>query len=57
MATTIMIAKSRLSFLFGGVVGDVIVLAGVGGAKVTTGVPHFWQKCAFSSSLVPHLWQ
>ena len=25
--------------------------------KVPTGVPHLWQKCASSSSLVPHLWQ
>jgi len=57
MANTIMLIKSRWSFLIGGVVGDVIMLAGVGGAKVTTGAPHFWQKCAFSSSLVPHLWQ
>jgi hypothetical protein len=31
--------------------------AGATGANVTTGVPHFWQKCAESSSLVPHLRQ
>jgi hypothetical protein len=31
--------------------------AGSGGANITTGVPHFWQKRAESSSLVPHLRQ
>jgi hypothetical protein len=38
----------------------LIGLAGRSGAadtKVVTGVPHFWQKRAFSSSLVPHLRQ
>ena len=31
--------------------------AGAAGANVKPGVPHFWQKCAESSSLVPHLRQ
>jgi hypothetical protein len=31
--------------------------AGSTGPNVTTGVPHFWQKRAKSSSLVPHLRQ
>ena len=35
----------------------LIVLAGAAGGMVATGVPHLWQKRAFSSSLVPHLRQ
>jgi len=33
-------------------------LAGGGaGVKLATGVPHLWQKWAFSSSLAPHIRQ
>ena len=30
---------------------------GAGGANVSIGAPHVWQKCAFSSNNAPHRWQ
>jgi len=52
IAINTMAAITNGSFLSG-----LSGFAGVAGANVTTGVPHFWQKCAESSSLVPHLRQ
>ncbi len=52
IAINTMAAITNGSFLSG-----LSGFAGAAGANVTTGVPHFWQNCADSSSLVPHLRQ
>ena len=41
----------------GSFLNGLVGFAGTTGANVSTGVPHFWQKRAESSSLVPHLRQ
>jgi hypothetical protein len=58
--TTAMITAAAMTMLIakiGSFLTGFIVAGGTGGARMTAGVPHLWQKCAFSSSLVPQLRQ
>jgi hypothetical protein len=56
-AITKMAIKTMAAIIKGSFLSGLSGLAKIAGARVTTGVPHFWQKRAKSSILDPHLRQ
>jgi hypothetical protein len=56
-AATKMVINEMAAIAKGSFLSGLLGFAGASGENVSTRVPHFWQKRAKSSSLVPHLRQ